>query len=170
MGGLIYRALVAIRGSIPFLIGFLLASLTFARYGAPEFSLVTPSLTLPVIYYWTLRQPELLPSWAVFLIGLWQDILIGGPLGLMALLLVLMRGAAETQRPVLLPQSALFQWFGYAILSLALTALGWVIASIWAGQFFDVFSFIGHWGLGVLLYGVLGLLFGRLNHFLFEQA
>lgn len=170
MGRLIFRTILAIRGSIPFLLGIMLACLTFARYGSPDFSLFIPSLTLPVVYYWTLRQPDVMPAWAAFLIGLWQDILIGGPLGLMALLLVLLRGAVETQRPVLLPQSGLFQWVGYALMSLGIVALGWVVAGLWSGRVFQVLPFLGHWGLGVLIYGVLGWLFGRIDQFLFERA
>jgi len=170
MASLIYRSLVAIRGSIPFVIGLILASLMVAPYGAGGFSLVVPSMTMPVVYYWTLRHPDLMPVWAAFVLGLWQDVLIGGPLGLMALLLVLMRGAVETQRPVLLPQPGPVRWFGYAVISLGLVALGWLVAGLWAGHLFNIVPFVLHWLLGTVLYLVLAFLFGRLDHLLFERA
>ncbi|MFN3232893.1 MAG: rod shape-determining protein MreD [Alphaproteobacteria bacterium] len=170
MSGLIFRMLVAIRGSIPFLIGILFACFTFAQYGTSAFSLVVPPLTLPVIYYWTLRHPDLMPAWAALLIGLWQDILVGGPLGLMALLLVLMRAAVDSQRSILLPQSGLIRWFGYALISFGLVALGWVVAGLWSGTVYGPLPFLGHWALGVVLYGVFAFLFGQIDRFLFERA
>ena len=47
----------------------------------PEFSRVAPLLPLMAIYHWAIFRPRLLPAYAVFLIGLFQDILTGTPIG-----------------------------------------------------------------------------------------
>jgi rod shape-determining protein MreD len=164
------RAAIAVRTAVPFLLGLLLAVLSFVPYGTPEFSVIMPSLTLPLVYYWTLYRPVGMPLAAAFVIGLWQDILVGGPLGLMALQLVITRGVIENQRQVLLTQPFAVGWMGYAMMSAALTALSWVIASLWWDQALAVWPFIAHWGLGTAAYVPLAMGFRQVDKLLFERV
>lgn len=67
---------------IPGLTSFLVALAACSPWGAPvpvQFAL--PLLTMAVIFYWTVRQPDLLPSPVVFILGLFTDIATAGPLG-----------------------------------------------------------------------------------------
>ena len=169
MGGFLYRAVVAVRGAIPLIIGLLLAVLTFVPYGSPVLNVMLPSLTLPLVYYWTLNRPEVMPFFLAFLLGFWQDVLAGGPLGLNALLLVLMRGAAETQLPVFRTQSAIVVWLAFGIISLILALLGWLIASWWYWTWPDIAPFVVQWALGIIIYIPLMALFGWLDRLLFER-
>jgi rod shape-determining protein MreD len=43
-----------------------------------------PSLALAAVYYWVLVRPDLMPPVAVFITGLLEDVLSGGPPGLWA--------------------------------------------------------------------------------------
>jgi rod shape-determining protein MreD len=46
--------------------------------------LPAPALALAAMYYWVLVRPDLMPPVAVFVIGLFEDLLSGGPPGLWA--------------------------------------------------------------------------------------
>ncbi len=170
MATALHRAIVSVRTAVPFLLGLLLAVLSFVPYGSPEFSVIMPSLTLPLVYYWTLYRPEAMPLAAAFAIGLWQDILVGGPLGLMALLLVLTRGVIENQRQVLLTQTFAVGWMGFALMSAALTVLAWMVAGLWWDHAFAVWPFIAHWGLGAAAYVPLAAGFRQIDKLMYEQA
>ncbi|MBI1181538.1 MAG: rod shape-determining protein MreD [Alphaproteobacteria bacterium] len=170
MAQALHRALIATRLAVPFLLGLVLAVLSFVPYGSPDLSIVMPSLTLPLVFYWSLHRPEAMPFWAAFVIGLWQDILVGGSLGLMALLLVLARGLVDNQRQVLLTQSFAIVWLVFAVASGLLTALAWVVAGLWWNHAFAVMPFFVHWGLGVAVYVPLAMGFRRLDQLLYEQA
>ncbi len=170
MAAVARRILVATRGSVPFLLGMLLAVLSFVPYGTNEFSVIMPSLTLPLVYYWALYRPEAMPLAAAFAIGLWQDILVGGPLGLMALLLVITRGGIENQRQVLLTQPFSVAWLGFVLISAVLTALAWGVAGLWWNHSFGVFPFVAHWGLGAAAYVPLAVIFRKIDQLLYEQA
>jgi rod shape-determining protein MreD len=170
MGTAMYRAVIAVRLAVPFMLGIMLAVLSFVPYGSPELSIIMPSLTLPLVYYWSLYRPEAMPVYAAFVIGLWQDILIGGPLGLMALLLVVTRGAIENQRQILLTQPFAVGWLGFAIISAALTALAWGLAGLWWDHSFAPMPFFVHWGLGTAAYVPLAMGFRKLDQLLYEQA
>jgi rod shape-determining protein MreD len=163
------RLLTAARIAAPFLLGLLLAVLSFVPYGSPELSVIMPSLTLPLVYYWTLYRPEAMPTAAAFAIGLWQDILVGGPLGLMALLLVVTRGAVENQRQILLTQPFAVGWLGFALISALLTALAWAIAGLWWDHSFAPMPFFVHWGLGTAAYVPLAMGFRKLDQLLYER-
>ena len=170
MATAVRRAIVTVRTGVPFLLGMLLAVLSFVPYGSPEFSVIMPSLTLPLVYYWALYRPEAMPLAAAFAIGLWQDILVGGPLGLMALLLVVTRGGIDNQRQVLLTQPFAVGWLGFALISAALTALAWVIAGLWWDHTFSIMPFFAHWGLGTAAYVPLAMGFRKLDQLLYEQG
>ena len=169
MGRLLYQAVVAVRGAIPLLIGLVLAVIPFVPYGMPGLNVTIPALTLPLVYYWALNRPGVMPTFVAFMLGLWQDVLVGGPLGLMALLLVLMRGIAETQRPVFRTQSAVIIWFAFGIISLALSVLSWLIACWWYWTLVGIVPFLVQWGLGLLVYVPLTVLFRWLDMLLFER-
>jgi rod shape-determining protein MreD len=170
MAAALHRAAIAMRTGVPFALGLLLAVLSFVPYGSPEFSVIMPSLTLPLVYYWTLYRPESMPLAAAFAIGLWQDILVGGPLGLMALMLVVTRGVIESQRQVLLTQPFAVGWMGFALISAALSALAWALAGLWWDHMFAVWPFIAHWGLGAAAYVPLAAAFRQIDKLLYEQA
>ena len=56
----------------------------------PDLSPIVPSLAIIAIYYWVIYRPDLMPGWAVFLLGLIQDLLGGGPVGVHALVFLLL--------------------------------------------------------------------------------
>ena len=169
MGGLIYRAAIAIRGAIPLFLGLVLAAITFIPFGAPDLSVVLPSLTMPLVYYWTIHRPEVMPPAVVFAIGLWQDVLLGGPLGLMAFTLIVLRGIVETQRQVFRTQAFSVSWLGFVLISLGLTLLAWAIACWWYWTGFSIVPFLIQWGLGAVAYLPLVMMFSWLNGTLFER-
>ncbi len=164
------RVMVSVRPGVPFVLGMLLAVVSFVPYGTPGFSVIMPALTLPLVYYWTVYRPEAMPLAAAFAIGLWQDILVGGPLGLMALLLVITRGAVESQRQVLLTQTFAVGWMGFALFSAGLALLSWALAGLWWDHLFAVWPFVAHWGLGAAAYVPLAVLFRQIDKLMYEQA
>ena len=62
----------------------------------PDVSPVVPALALVAVYYWAVHRPSLMPAWVVFLIGLFQDLLSGGPVGVGILSLLLVFALVES--------------------------------------------------------------------------
>lgn len=59
-------------------------------WGLPsEHRFFLPMLPLIAIHYWSLRRPEYVPDWYVFVAGLSLDVLTHGPLGYWALMYLL---------------------------------------------------------------------------------
>jgi len=83
----------------------------------PGDAALTPAFTLMALYHWTIYRPDLLPPLALFLVGITQDLLAGGPLGVTALVLLLARAVVLRQRRHFVNRPFPFVWAGFTMLS-----------------------------------------------------
>jgi rod shape-determining protein MreD len=89
----------------------------------PGYAALTPVFTLMAAYHWTIYRPDLLPPWALFGIGLTEDLLAGSPIGVNALLLLLTRVAVLGYRRYFVNRNFPFVWTGFTLLA-AMAMLG----------------------------------------------
>src|SRR5271170_8440659 len=64
----------------------------------PAYAALAPAFMLMAVYHWAIYRPDLLPPFAVFVIGIAHDLLAGGPPGVVALLLLLARAVVLRYR------------------------------------------------------------------------
>lgn len=104
---------VAFFGALSFaIIGALIyaAPLGVARFDAPM-----PWLPLLPVFFWGLLRPDLLRAVSAFAIGLFQDIVSGGPLGVWALTYLVAFAVIAPQRDALAGQTPSAVWIGFAL-------------------------------------------------------
>ena len=70
-----YRLDQFARQLFPFALTIALLLVSIIPLRLPAYSSVTPSFMVMAVYFWTLYRPDLMPRWAVFIIGLLQDLL-----------------------------------------------------------------------------------------------
>ena len=88
---------LAARKFTPFIFSLALVVLNLVPLQLPGYAAISPNFALMVVYYWALHRPSLLPSGAVFLVGLLQDFLSGGLIGQNAAILVVVYIIAVSQ-------------------------------------------------------------------------
>ena len=72
---------------LPFGIALIMLFLSFLPFGIDDSMLTLgPQFVLCVVYYWTVRAPEMLPPASVFVLGLAIDLFSAGPLGFWGLI------------------------------------------------------------------------------------
>ncbi|MBK6896916.1 MAG: rod shape-determining protein MreD [Alphaproteobacteria bacterium] len=116
-----------LRFSVAYLVIFLLffvnvqgpSLLSASGLGAPLF--------LMAVYYWSAYRPTLVPLWFVFFMGLLLDLLSGAPIGLNALVLVMVRWLVTDQRLFLTGQPFLIVWIGFFLVSVATILCQWFL-------------------------------------------
>lgn len=92
-----------------------------------------PILPLVLAFAWPLIRPSVLAPWVVLALGLFLDLVLGGPLGLWGVTLLVVHGVALLSRNLLAGQATamLFAWYaglvGFAFL------LAYLIVSIRTG-------------------------------------
>ncbi|MEM8988661.1 MAG: rod shape-determining protein MreD [Pseudomonadota bacterium] len=94
----------------------------------------TPLIPLFVVFFWSLYHPDYLPAPSVFLIGLAQDFLVGGPIGLWALVYLGVHGAVLTQREFFLGRTLGVVWTGFAFAATFAAVFAWIATSIYNGK------------------------------------
>ena len=93
-----------------------------------------PVFAMAPAFAWAVLRPSILPPFALTTLGLFQDALWGGPLGLWPLCLLLIYGLAFSVRRVLVGEDfwALGAWYG-AICAISFAA-GLLLTTLAAGQ------------------------------------
>ncbi len=114
----------------PFGITLILVIVNLVPLHVPGFVRVAPILPLMAIYHWAVHKPELMPAYAVFLIGFLQDLLTGAPVGLNTMVYLIAYGTVMSQRRFLAGKSFAVIWLGFALVTLGAAAMGWLFGSI----------------------------------------
>lgn len=168
--GLWYRFETMVRGLTPFIITLSLAMLSVVPLRLPDFAPVTPMLTVIAVYYWSIYRPDLLPMAAVFAVGLFQDALAGMPLGLTALVLIVVQYVTIAQRRFFHGKIFLVEWWGFMLVAPGAAFASWLLASLYFGVLVTPRPLGFQLLLSIALYPCLAWLFARAQHYLLRAA
>lgn len=114
-----------------------------------------PDLVLTAVYIACVRRPEAVPILALFGLGLMQDLLSSVPLGLHALVYVLVHGLV-TRLPLAdrsLPQI----WLGFVPVAALAGAAGWMAMSAYHAVLIAPDPLLARTAASVIAFPVLGL-------------
>ncbi len=128
------RWLKALARLTPGLLTLLLGLMTTVPLSMSGDTSVVPFLTLMAVFYWTIYRPDLLPAWAVFSIGLVQDLLDGTLVGLTAFLLLIVHKLVLNNRRAFLGKPFGLAWIGFMVTAALVLLAGWLAHSIAFGH------------------------------------
>ncbi len=134
--------------------------------GVPGFSTVTPLLSVAAIFFWVVTRPNFMPPAAVFGIGLLQDVLSGGPIGLWALTLLLVQYFSLSQRQFLVGQSFVLGWIGFASIVIGAAFLAWIAACVYFDVLLSPMPVLVQSALTVLVYPAIALILISLSRWM----
>ena len=96
----------------------------------PNLAPVMPALGLIAVYFWLVYRPESMPAWAVFLVGLVQDLLGGGALGVSVFVLLVVYATLAGQRRFFSRDSFFLMWLTFLPIAAGAFILTWVFNSL----------------------------------------
>ena len=111
----------------PFAMSVLLVMFSALPVYLPGYGQVAVDVGLMTVFYWAIYRPDLFPVIAAFVLGLWQDILVGSPIGLHALIFLLANWAIVSQRTFFQGKSFAVIWWCFSLVALAAAILSWII-------------------------------------------
>lgn len=120
--------------AVPVALTFLLVLAAILPLPLPHYSIMAPALPLMVVYYWSIYQPDLMSHIVVFSIGLLVDTFSGTPIGVYALVLLVVQGVVVAHRRFLLGKSFWALWLGFLLVAPSALMLTWLIISALAGS------------------------------------
>lgn len=148
------------RNLLPFLFTLLLITLGMVPLRLPEIAPVGPALALIAVYYWTVFRPDLMPEWVVFLIGLFQDLVSGGILGIGALTLLLVQLLVKALRRTFVGASFVAIWMIFAMVALGAELTAWLLNSALHARLVDPEPAMLQAAMTLAFYPALAWLFG----------
>ena len=122
---------ILLRNLTPMLVTLCMVVIGIVPLRLPGASFIVPTLALMAVYYWSLHRTDLLPATAVFVIGFFQDILTGVPIGLNAFILLGVFGICVTQRRFFYNKSFAVVWWGFMVVAAAALLAEWILMSIY---------------------------------------
>lgn len=160
---------LAARKLTPFLLSLVLVILNLVPLHLPGYAAISPNFALMAIYYWALHRPSLLPSGAVFIIGLLQDFMSGGPIGQNAAILVVVYIIAVSQARFFYGKSFFVVWWGFMVVSLCVATMEWVIASLLEASMLAPEPAFYECAMNVAAYPIFGWLFVQVHRTLPQE-
>lgn len=97
-------------------------------FGIPDQAVLPPLYAMGCVYFWSLYRPASLPAPLIALSGILLDLLGLSPLGLWAVLLLLLKALTFALRRYLVPASFIWVWAGFVLLAGAGAILSWAVA------------------------------------------
>lgn len=148
----------------------LLFCLSIAAVSLPYFGDIKPFFFLMVIYYWSIYRPTLLPVWAAFLAGTIIDLLSFYPLGIHAILFVLVRWVLTDQRLFLASQSFFMVWVIFCAVAFVSNLYLWASLSLFHFSLKPILSTLVSFTSTALLFPVISIALHMLQKLLPLQA
>ena len=111
----------------PFLSSVILVMFSALPVYLPGYGQVAVDVGLMTVFYWAIYRPDLFPVIAAFVLGLWQDILVGSPIGLHALILLLANWAIVSQRTFFQGKSFAVIWWCFSLVALTSALVSWIL-------------------------------------------
>jgi rod shape-determining protein MreD len=151
------------RNLIPVALTVLLVFVGVLHWPLPGFSTIAPMLPLMAIYYWAIYRPDLVPAYAVFFVGLLLDLLDGGPLGVHALVFLLVFGTMTSQRRFFLGKPFFVVWLGFVLVGVGASVVSWALISLLLHKGVAVWPVLFQLVLTLALYPFVSWLFIRIQ-------
>jgi rod shape-determining protein MreD len=126
-----------VRHLVPFGVTLVLLLLTAVPTRLPGYAGIAPMLPLMGVYYWAIYRPDLLPAWVAFIVGLLYDVISGTPLGVNALVMLLVQGTSAAQRKFFLGKSFAVAWWAFGLLAAGAVGLAWLLVAFLTSRAID---------------------------------
>ena len=124
--------------SLPLLITLVAILLAMAPLNLFQGYAPAPDLVLASVFFWAIFGPQFLPAWAVFALGLTQDLATGAPMGFWALIYLLAYGLSLSQRVFFFGRTVRGVWLGFVIIAFVTALITWVAASTYFARWLPI--------------------------------
>jgi len=151
------------RTTAPTLLGFFGVLLLASPLRLFEGTVATPILPLVVVYFWSLYSPGHLPAISVFLIGLLQDLLSGGPLGLWPAVYLAVQYIATSQQAYFLGREVHVVWMGFAVAAVSVSIILWLFMSLLSATLLPIGGLAYQMLTTIAAYPLFAIIFGNLH-------
>ena len=153
---------------IPLLILFFLA-FSETDFNFEKLSFLSFNLIYILVFYWILKNPDILGYGFIFLAGIINDVVIGLPIGVSSVTYLILAGFAAYIRYLTVQPSLIYDWIVF-LPSIAVTnSVYFYILRIFFDININYIALLLNTGATILLYPVFGILFNFLANIIVKE-
>ena len=159
-----------IKASTPTVLGLFGALLLALPVRFAEGLAPTPILPLIIVFFWSIYAPSYMPSVSVFFIGLLQDFLTAGPLGLWPLIYLATQYVVMSQRSYFSgrEQGVVLAGFSFAVFCAG--AMLWTMMSLIRGAALPLGALAAQLAMTIAVYPLFAIAFVQLHRRVIVEA
>ena len=132
-------------------------------------SFLSFNLIYIIIFYWVLKNPEILGYGFIFLAGIVNDVVIGLPIGVSSVTYLILAGFAAYVRYLTVQPSLIYDWIIF-VPSIAVTnTVYFYILSIFFDVKINYIILALNTGVTILFYPIIGILFSFIANLIIMQ-
>ena len=159
-----------LKGAAPTLLGLFGVIMLALPVRFLEGAIPAPIIPLVVVFFWSIYGPDYMPPLSVFFIGLLQDLLTGGPLGLWPAVYLATQFVVLSQRPYFLGREQKVVWIGFALAATGASVILWLVMSLMAGVLLPIRGLLYQMFATVMIYPLFGVAFSQLHRRVLVEA
>lgn len=153
---------------VPVLTTIIAVLLTILPLRIPGYSALTPALALMAVYHWTIYRPDLLPAFALFAIGIGEDLLTGGVVGIGPLTLLVTRAVVLRARRHFVGRSFPSVWAGFTMIAGGALLCLWALHCLLELSLLNPRNTVFRMVLTIAVFPVASFLLGRIQRALID--
>lgn len=153
----------------PFVLSLLLVAASVLPLQLPDLGRISPNLAVMATFYWAIYRPDLFPAPAAFVLGMWLDLLTGAPVGINALVLLLVHWVITSQRRFFQGKSFGVVWWAFALTISGAMVLFWILSVAYHLTLIDPSPVVFQLLLTIACFPFLTWLLARTQHVVMPQ-
>ena len=122
-----------------------------------------------LIFYWSLKRTESLSYGYIFIAGLFNDVVIGFPIGTSGLTYLLICGFAAYLKNITLRPNLINEWFFFLFTILVVTSINYLLLVSFFSIDFNYYELIGNIFFTFLLYYIFAYIFHYYEKLVFKR-
>ncbi len=159
--GVLHRLDGVARIISPFFVTLLLVLLALLPLRVAAIAPIMPAVALVGVFFWSVHRPDLMPIWAVFLIGFVQDLLAGGAWGPGIVGLLLAHALVVWQHRFFLAASFVLIWCVFMLVAAVAMTVTWLCSCLAMMTYIDPGPVFFQYLMTVAIYPCLAWAFLR---------
>ena len=149
-------------------VSLLLVMLVTLPTQIPGYGQIAMNVGLVTVYFWSVYRPDHFPAVTAVTVGLWQDLLAATPLGVNALLFLIVREGIASQYVFFRSRSFAVIWYCLWPVVLLVTVVAWGLHSALNLVLIDPYPVLFHVGLTIGIYPLVAICLERVSKYLLE--
>ena len=122
-----------------------------------------------LIFYWTLRNPDSLGYFSVFLAGIINDVVIGTPIGISSLCYLILCAVTAYIRNITLSPNFIKDWFSFLFTMILINSIQVTILDLIFLLQINYISYVVNIGFTFLFYPIFFVIFNFLSQLILQK-